>query len=76
MTNGRRVGNWMKFNLGDRVYDQNDPRHEGTVEAIRWGHEAKVKWDSGLFSDVPLHELKKVAEDWAQKFRALNIGIR
>lgn len=57
---GRRTADWMRFRLGDRVRDVNDERHEGTVEAIRWGYEAKVKWDNGWFSDVPLDDLEKI----------------
>lgn len=57
---GRRTADWMKLRLGDRVRDKGDGRHEGTVEAIRWGYEAKVKWENGWISDVPLDDLEKV----------------
>lgn len=56
----RRAGDWMKFRLGDRVRDVNDERHEGTVEVVFWGYEAKVKWDNGWISQVQLRDLEKV----------------
>lgn len=50
----------MKLNLGDRVRER-DGRHEGTVEAIRWGFEATVKWDdNGWISHVQLRDLEKI----------------
>jgi hypothetical protein len=57
---GRRTSDWMKFKLGDRVRDVGDGRHEGTVESIRWGYEAKIKWDNGWYSEVQLRDLEKV----------------
>lgn len=59
MRDAKRRSDWMKLSLGDRVRER-DGRHEGTVEAIRWGFEAKVKWDNGWISDVQLRDLEKV----------------
>jgi hypothetical protein len=57
---GPRRGDWMKFRLGDRVRDVNDERHEGRIEAILSGFEAKVKWENGWISMVQLRDLEKV----------------
>jgi hypothetical protein len=57
---GKRVGDHIKFHCGDRVRDVNDERHEGVVESIRWGYEAKIKWDNGWFGYVRLRDLEKV----------------
>jgi hypothetical protein len=56
-----RTSDWMKLQLGDRVIDLADPRHEGCVDQIRWGHEVKVTWDNGWVSWIALHHLKRVS---------------
>jgi hypothetical protein len=56
---GRRNSDWMKLKLGDRVRER-DGRHEGTVEMIRWGYEAKVKWENGWISDMQLRDLERI----------------
>jgi hypothetical protein len=61
MRYGRRVGDWIKLNLGDRVRERDDPRHEGRLEAIRHGTVAVVKWaDTGWTSEVPIERLERV----------------
>ena len=50
----------MKLSTGDRVREREDGRHEGRVDAILQGYEAKVTWDNGLVSDVPLRNLERV----------------
>jgi len=61
MKYSRQVGDWMRFRLGERVRER-EGRHEGTVEAILWGHEAKVKWDNGWISYVQLRDLERVRQ--------------
>ena len=56
----RRVGSWIKWHCGDRVFDENDPRWIGRIDAISNGVIAKVKWDnSEWISYVPLEKLRK-----------------
>lgn len=60
---GRRVGDWMRLRLGDKVYNKADPRHIGEVRAIRNGYIAKVVWDeTGWISWVELADLVKERE--------------
>jgi hypothetical protein len=59
MKYGRRGSDWMKLSTGDRVREREDGRHEGRVEAILQGYEAKVKWDNGM---MPLRDLERVRE--------------
>ena len=59
----RRVGDWIKFHCGDRVFDAADPRHVGRVEAITSGGIcATIKWlETGWLSvDVPTSKLRRV----------------
>jgi len=37
---GRRASGWMKLNIGDRVRERDDGRHEGRLDAIVRGYEA------------------------------------
>ena len=32
---GRRVGDWLGFNCGDKVYREANPRHVGRIEKIK-----------------------------------------
>jgi hypothetical protein len=59
---GRRVGDWLGFNCGDKVYREANPRHVGRIEAIRNSAYAKVRWDDHdwIEMDVPIRDLVKV----------------
>ena len=57
---GRRVGSWIKWNCGDRVFDESDSRWIGRIDFIQGGVIAKVQWDdSNWHSYVPLEKLRK-----------------
>jgi hypothetical protein len=47
----RRVGDCIKFNLGDRVRERDDGRHEGRIDA-----------NNGMISYVPLRDLERVRQ--------------
>lgn len=54
------VGDWIKFNCGDQVFNPSDMRHVGRVESIRSGVTARVRWnETGWLSDEPCRELLK-----------------
>jgi len=58
MKYGRRRGDWMRFNCGDRVCLIEDPRHCGTVQSLSRG-QANVYWDNGWHGTVRVDELKR-----------------
>jgi len=59
-----RVGDWLPFACGDRVYCLDDPRHIGRVEAVMHGAYALVRWPelSGAIEEVALGLLAKVED--------------
>ena len=56
---GRKAGDWVKLRCGDLVTEI-DGRHVGRVEAIRHGAFAKVRWQNGWISEVPIQSLALV----------------
>ena len=53
-------GDWIKFSCGDKVYDLDDARHIGRIEAILSGCLARVRWDeTGWNSYVPISRLSR-----------------
>ena len=57
---GRRVGDWIAFQLGDLVVDVADERHVGEVLAIKSSVHVTVRWrDSGWRSVINAKQLRK-----------------
>ena len=57
----RRVGSWIPFNCGDRVYAKADPRHCGRLESIVQGY-ARITWDNGWQSHLPLEDITRTMQ--------------
>jgi hypothetical protein len=64
-----RVGDWMKLNCGDKVFDISEdvdlswemPRHVGRLEAILHGAVGRVTWlETGHTSYLPIGEIRRV----------------
>lgn len=53
-----RVTDWMQIGVGDRVYQHDNPRHVGRVEAI--GQSIKVRWyDNRILSYYPVESARE-----------------
>lgn len=52
---------WLKFHVGDEVWDQADERHLGRIDRINWGDTADITWiETGWKSlGIPITDLRK-----------------
>lgn len=59
---GTRCGDVIPFHCGDRVCDEQDPRHEGRLDAVVQGAFASVTWvETGWRTvGIPVGRLRRV----------------
>jgi hypothetical protein len=55
------ASDWIPFHLGD-VVREHEGRHEGTVQAVHWAAQIKVKWESGVTEWLDINQLTLVAK--------------
>jgi len=66
---------WSKHvEIGDLVFNVNDPTHIGRIELVHWSHTALVRWvDTGWISEEKLENLKayvlrrRTPEEWSNE---------
>lgn len=65
MTKQQKIAAWLDARppiQGERVVDEVDPRHVGTLKARRPGSSV-IEWDNGWESHIPNARLKRAKED-------------